>query len=124
MQKQEALIPHPGFLGITERDEKHVYRQGDVLLIPIPAREIPLGAIRQQGLLLRRGEHNGRHAVAKGEEQAEVWKVGQQKFVRARRGARIVHGEHGQIDLPPGFYFVRVQREADERTGQVRYVDD
>ena len=34
------------------------------------------------------------------------------------------HEEHNPIDIPPGYYLVRIVREMDHITGRARYVAD
>ena len=116
-----------------------VYRQGDVAFIPVE--KLPDGdkvQIRPLGRLIRRGEHGGRHEIEPG-GQAEHLEItereGQRPPTRRRflqvlgsavggvlAGVGIVHGEHKRLELPPGNYEVRVQREEGE--GTQRFVQD
>src|SRR5436190_4331734 len=105
-----------------------VYRQGDVLLRPVD--NIPASAKKQGSLLLRRGEHGGLHSLFSEDKSATVLvdtrtrnrETIKTKFVDAPTGARIVHGEHGAVDVPAGKYEVVVQRES--QAGRTRYVVD
>lgn len=103
-----------------------VFRQGDVLIIPIrsakPGKRIP----RDNGrVVLAYGEATGHcHAIAhRGAELFELaedrTKDGDDVWARAARilrisakaGVELRHEEHATIRLPPGDYEVRRQRE-------------
>ena len=86
-------------------------RQGDVLLVAVPA--IPADAVRQARhgrLVLAEGEATG-HAHAIAEPDAREFRVGDERFVLVRSAAQLIHEEHATIDLPPGAYRVVIQRE-------------
>lgn len=90
-----------------------MYRQGDVLLIPVPC--APEGAQRQkrEGLriILATGEATG-HAHAVETVGAELLASGTERFLRVPAGgASVTHEEHAPIALPAGTYRVVVQRE-------------
>jgi len=90
-----------------------MYRQGDVLLVPVP--EIPADATpgrREQGrIVLAHGEATG-HAHAIADPDAEILEDGAIRYLRVGdRGAALTHEEHGPIQLPPGTYRVVIQRE-------------
>jgi hypothetical protein len=87
------------------------FRQGDVLLLGVPA--IPADATRQTRrgrLVLAEGEATG-HAHAILEPDAREFRVGDERFVLVRSAAQLIHEEHATIDLPPGAYRVVIQRE-------------
>ena len=87
------------------------FRQGDVLLVAVPA--IPADAERQPRhgrLVLAEGEATG-HAHAIAEPDAREFRVGDERFVLVRSAAQLIHEEHATIDLPPGAYRVVIQRE-------------
>lgn len=105
-----------------------VFRQGDVLLRPID--NIPANAKKQGSLLLRKGEHGGLHSLFSDDKTATVLvaeravsgrKV-KTKYVNAPNGAKVVHGEHKEVELPKGKYEVVVQREVE--AGTTRFVSD
>jgi hypothetical protein len=91
------------------------YRQGDVLLVAVPAvlrdaRPLP----RERGrIVLALGEATG-HAHAIADPQAALLETElQQRFlnVLAEGGVLLRHEEHDPILLPRGAYQVRRQRE-------------
>lgn len=87
-------------------------RQGDVFLQPIT--RLPEGARKQRkNGVLAYGEVTGHsHAVAD-PAAAEVIEIegGLYLHVTAEGGVPIQHQEHGLIEVPPGDYEVRIQRE-------------
>ena len=90
-----------------------MYRQGDVLLVPVGA--IPAGARkgrRDRGrIVLAYGERTG-HAHAIESKAVALLQRRGDRFVRVpAEGAALRHEEHGPIDLAPGSYRVVVQRE-------------
>jgi len=89
------------------------YRQGDVCLVPIDEKR--LAEIKEKGKvvktrLLRKGENGGLHQLEK-ETKAVIYELDGVKYVLSEDGVGVVHGEHARVDLPPGNYEVRVQRE-------------
>ena len=105
-----------------------LYRQGDVLIIPvaaIPSQTAPVD--RENGLvILAHGEVTGHHhAIA--DQDAELVTTGQADELRmwlsitAPEPVALTHQEHDTITLPPGNYEVRRQREyAPEQIRQVQ----
>jgi hypothetical protein len=103
-------------------------RQGDVLLIPIdavPGEARPVQ--REQGkVVLAHGEATGHHHAVE-DERAELFAPDGSSFVsvdEARELYLLVHGdepvelvheEHATIELEPGAYLVRRQREYQPR---------
>jgi hypothetical protein len=96
---------------------KRIYRQGDVLVVEtntIPAGVEPVE--RDSGrLVLAYGEVTGHAHVVVGEAElfapADVAEL-EERFLRVEQeGAQLVHDEHSTIDLPPGDYVVKRQRE-------------
>lgn len=92
-----------------------MWRQGDIFIaavrqIPPAARESPL----PHGVLVH-GELTGHSHRIEDPRSAALYSGDRptgELFVDATsRGARIVHEEHGAIDLPPGLYRVWRQRE-------------
>lgn len=94
-----------------------MYRQGDVLLIPVAAlpkgcRPIPAEGER---IILARGEVTGHaHAVIGGAEYFRSSRRLQRFLVVGGNGALLRHEEHAPIDLPAGVYEVRRQRELED----------
>ena len=93
-----------------------VYRQGDVVFVPIARTDVPTEATPQGSRLVRRGEHGGLHQL---EAQPDL-DVAQRsmivvhagrKYVLSPTGVGIVHGEHARLPLPPNTYRVVIQRE-------------
>ena len=106
-----------------------VYRQGDVLLIPTDLKNRSISLSPQQGRLIRRGEHGGRHEVSPESysmKNTRIWVSDEgTKFLKAPGGAEIVHGEHHTLKVPKGEYEVRIQREVGEHgAARPRYVVD
>lgn len=90
-----------------------MFRQGDVLLIPVD-REIPEGAKRvprdQGRIVLAYGEVTG-HAHALQSRHAVLFEIGEGRLLRVERKSTLTHEEHSAITLAPGVYEVRRQRE-------------
>lgn len=93
-----------------------MYRQGDILIIPVA--EIPVRATRlpreHDRLVIAKGEATGHAHVIIGDDLAELVGVSDEvdRWLRVRSpGATLAHNEHGAILLPVGDYVVRRQRE-------------
>ena len=95
---------------------RQLIRQGDVLLIPVDA--VPAGTkpvAREQGrLILAHGEVTG-HAHAIVEKDAELVTADQAAelylLVHGSDPVQLRHEEHETLEIPPGGYRVRRQRE-------------
>ncbi len=104
-------------LNRTKKPPK-VWRQGDVFLI---ARAEALPKYRAAvPPVLAEGEVTGHAHRLADPAAAQLYRSGLQLYLEvSARSARIVHEEHGPIDLPRGIYEVRIQREyipgADQR---------
>lgn len=105
-----------------------MYRQGDVLLIPVKALPRGENKVREDNIV-ERGEVTGHaHRIENGTVLDHVPSDRSfaadvpQAFVQAFAGARLVHEEHATIDLPGGTYRVVRQREFDG--SDARYVSD
>lgn len=88
------------------------YRQGDVLLVSIP--EFPKGAIdvtpKNDKIVLAEGEATGHaHAIMARDVVARM--VGVSLYLHVIRETILKHEEHGDINVVPGHYEVRRQRE-------------
>lgn len=105
-----------------------MFRQGDVLLIPIESSEVILGEYvrkarrhrKLNGLVLAEGEATGHHhrVMQNGRTTARI-RIGRVKTTRTnarvlvvpKGGAELVHDEHQTIKLPAGKFLVQTQRE-------------
>jgi hypothetical protein len=89
-------------------------RQGDVLLIEVKG--LPNGAKplpRNGRIVLAYGEVTG-HAHAIADEFANLMEAEGKRYLRIDSGERVatlVHEEHATVEIPPGIYEVRQQRE-------------
>jgi len=96
---------------------KQVIRQGDVLLVPVE--QVPAEARKHDArrIVLAEGEVTGHHHVLEGDKLEELLLPGdiaeiEQRFVRVLdEAASLTHDEHSTLDVPPGDYEVRIQRE-------------
>jgi hypothetical protein len=101
---------------------KAVLRQGDILLVPVDAvpdglKEVP----RQKGkIVLAEGETTGHlhaidapEAIFKAEDLAEI----EGRFLEVEAEVALTHPEHDTIQVAPGNYEVRRQREYTEAGG-------
>ncbi len=91
-----------------------MFRQGDVLLLPVVG--LPAGAARQLrtgDIILAEGEVTG-HAHRIKELQAEVYSgTAGARFLHVKETVNLIHEEHGEIAVPPGAYRAVQQREWD-----------
>ena len=88
-----------------------IYRQGDVLIIPVT--EIPVKKIKTKQIRLANGEVTGHHhsifsngAVGYADEEE-----GLAEFIDVNTEVEIQHQEHETIVLPPGKYRSVIQSE-------------
>jgi hypothetical protein len=103
-----------------------VYRQGDVLIIPVT--EVPGGldpVARENGqIVLARGETTG-HAHAIAAEGAALFRNPNLAAVFLSvtgEAVAVEHDEHDTIHLPPGSY--RIVRQREYRPEEIRDVAD
>ncbi|HRK00997.1 MAG TPA: hypothetical protein PL089_15410 [Ignavibacteria bacterium] len=88
---------------------KKNYRQGDVFIIE---RTFPFGNAKQiKEKILAYGEVTGHKHVLKGE--LEIIENQDGCFVRVKNDSVVTHEEHDTINIPPGEYEIRIQREYD-----------
>jgi len=95
-----------------------MFRQGDVLLVPIsdrllPEAVVPVARDARGRLVLALGEATG-HAHAVGALDADLLADAAEldrRFLRIVTGAMLAHEEHDPIPLGPGLYQVVRQRE-------------
>jgi len=101
---------------------KRIYRQGDVLLVPVG--EVPQGAkrIKPKRAVLAEGEVTGHvHELVGGEvdlfqDKAEVI------FARIMQPTELKHAEHATQTIEPGVY--RVVRQREYSPEEIRRVAD
>jgi len=101
---------------------KKMYRQGDVLLVKVD--DIPKKVKQQKSNVVVEGEatghahrlHNGQILIYKDEETYENKET---MFINAMKNAKLVHEEHGPIEIEVGFYMVIRQREYDEEKNRL-----
>lgn len=87
-----------------------MWRQGDVLISAIDA--IPRGAIRRRDCVLAEGEITGHSHRIDQPGAAELFEHQGRLYLRVLASmAKVVHQEHGPIELRQGFYAVWQQRE-------------
>ncbi|MEV1067938.1 hypothetical protein [Streptomyces sp. NPDC050263] len=108
-----------------------MYRQGDVLIVPVAREALPPHVERAPSqardgrgrLVLALGEVTGHaHAVVgPGDLVREPGPFGP-LLLRLPQGGRVVHEEHAAIALPKGWY--RVIRQREYVPGSVRIVAD
>lgn len=86
------------------------FRQGDVWIERVDG--LPEAAHRVEGpVVLARGEVTG-HAHRVEHPGAELWEsADKRRFLALVEAAPVLHEEHGAIELEPGVYEVRRQRE-------------
>lgn len=95
-------------------------RQGDILIIQ--ADEIPKGAKPKKTNIIVEGEatghahriKNGQILISKEKDPTFPYEEHETMWIKALKGARIVHEEHGLIDLEIGLYMIVRQREWDD----------
>ena len=88
-----------------------MFRQGDVLLVPVATMPEGRPVAPEDGrLVLARGEATGHHhSVAV--EDGELIDAAEGVFVRIMMATPLQHQEHDAITLEPGVYRVLRQRE-------------
>ena len=94
-----------------------MFRQGDVLLVPVRPAEVPTTAVpaprdRSGRMVLARGETTGHaHVIAGPDTQllADRDDIGR-LFVRVGSGASLLHEAHSPVPVPAGCYRVVRQR--------------
>ena len=96
------------------------YRQGDLLIVE--ADEIPKGAKPKKSNIIVEGEatghahrlQNGQILISKEKDPGFSFEEHETMWIKALKGAKIVHEEHGLINLEVGLYMIVRQREWDE----------
>lgn len=93
-----------------------MYRQGDVLVVPVAGLPHERKLIRRkgkgEGVILAAGEATGHHHRVR-ERGARLYQVGKERYLTTgKAGGTITHEEHDSIELPPnGIFKVVQQRE-------------
>ena len=96
---------------------RKLYRQGDVLFIPVAALPEGVPLRKRENGVVAYGEVTGHAHRLADLESAEVLECGNELYVRVTEkglslgGATFAHEEHGPITLPDGPYKVGIQRE-------------
>ena len=95
---------------------KQQFRQGDVFIIAVD--KIPEGAKPAKkdarGVVLAEGEATGHHhRIGPAFRTAKLLEHAEGTFLRVTGGkvVALTHEEHTPIEIPPGDYRVRIQRE-------------
>ncbi|MFI6516115.1 hypothetical protein ACIBF1_11200 [Spirillospora sp. NPDC050679] len=108
-----------------------MYRQGDILIVPVPEEAVPQ-TVRDQPPTPRDGR--GRMVLALGEATGHAHALTAEgvllrdpnplapDHLHLPSGGRLVHEEHAPISLPKGWY--RVVRQREYVPGSVRVVAD
>jgi hypothetical protein len=101
-----------------------VFRQGDVLIVPIPESAVAAAALaagpqQRKGnapMILALGDSTGHaHAVQGQGALYPAPSEAEPAFLHLPGGGRVVHEEHGTIPLPEGWFRVVRQREYEPR---------
>ena len=98
-----------------------MFRQGDVLILPIRVFPPQAKELDKDGgrIILARGEATG-HAHAILEPDARLFKGPGGRYLRVpENGALLLHEEHAPIPLPQGDYKIVLQREYDPEKDRV-----
>lgn len=104
-----------------------MFRQGDVLIVPIPASAVAPAALaagpqQRKGdapMILALGDSTGHaHAVQGRGSLYPAPTLSDPAFLHLPQGGRVVHEEHGTIPLPEGWF--RVVRQREYEPGAVR----
>lgn len=102
---------------------KHLLRQGDVLLVPVPVASVKGACVGKDSRVLAYGEVTGHKHVLHG-RGAQFFQEQETVFaVVGKEGAELAHDTHELVKVPKGVYEVRLQREFDLVNG-VRQVMD
>jgi hypothetical protein len=108
-----------------------VFRQGDVLIVPVGEAEVPGVALRSEPqrrdphdcMVLALGESTGHaHAVVGRGALYPGATIADPAYLHLPYGGRVVHEEHGVIPLPEGWF--RVVRQREYEPGAFRVVAD
>ena len=100
------------------------YRQGDLLLVK--TNKIPGKAKPKRSNIIIEGEATGHaHRLVNGLIYENQQRYGHEEdngmWIKAEKHARLVHEEHGPIDIEIGIYIVIRQREYNGETNRMVY---
>lgn len=106
-----------------------MYRQGDVLIVPVPEESVPASAVAAAGeprdargrMVLALGEVTG-HAHALVAPGKLVRQSADRVLLHLPEGGRLSHEEHAPIPLPRGWY--RIVRQREYTPSAIRIVAD
>lgn len=91
----------------------NIIRQGDVLLVKVPA--IPADAIEVKEktgrVILAYGEVTGHCHQISEPAKAKLWHAGAERFLQVMERTSLRHEEHSSARIDPGVYHVAIQRE-------------
>lgn len=108
-----------------------MYRQGDVLIVPIAEAQVPpvvsglqpVARDPRDRMILALGESTGHaHAVVGQGALYPAAALLEPMHLHLPQGGRVVHEEHATINLPAGWF--RVIRQREYEPGAVRVVAD
>ena len=91
-----------------------MYRQGDVLLVPVPERSDAMVRKVHGRVILAHGEATGHHHSFATDSGVALLDAGDETFLRVPREAALEHQEHATVQVAPGYYRVVRQREYDD----------
>lgn len=77
-----------------------------------------------EGNILALGEFTGHHHRATGADVAVYETENGQRYLEAPQGAVIVHEEHKPLEVAPGSYDMKITRETDPYSEEIRSVRD
>lgn len=95
------------------KQNKQLYRQGDVLLervdhIPTEAKRLP----KKGPIVLALGEVTGHHHSILERDEVEAFSLGEDLYLDVQGASALLeHQEHEVVELPRGRYVRRQQRE-------------
>lgn len=113
---------------LRDLDFTEAYRQGEILIFRLTkrgCRGIPTyGLKRKPDNVIREGEQNGHEHKVEGNGQLSMFPNSESEsppeegiIEVGKEGAKITHPEHKDIDLKPGTYAVKTQKEAKGKHG-------
>jgi len=100
---------------------EEAYRQGEILIFKLPKKMH--GGIVSYGLkpkpdnVIREGEESGHEHKVEGDAQLSLFNEDEGIIEVGKEGAKVTHPEHKDIDLTPGKYVVKTQKEAKGKHG-------
>lgn len=101
----------------TQKSSNPFWRQGDIYFVKLDEEPRTAESRSVKSGIIAKGETTGHaHRLSQSSmtEGALLFLTGDSMFLRSpQTGAKIVHDEHGEIDLPPGLFAVVPQQEFD-----------